>query len=437
MPATGRGNQAGLSAGRRRQSDPNFRRKFGAREMTEEIRIERLGHGGDGIAQGPLYAPRTLPGEVVRGERDGSRFSGLKIVHPSPDRIKPACAHYAACGGCALQHASALFVSNWKRQVVVDALAARGITAEVDTPIVSPPNTRRRATFSARRTKKGALVGFHAPAAAQITPVPTCHVLTPRLLATLPALEKLTSLAASRSSEVRYTVFEGDTGIDLAVTEAKPLTQDIEAALTPFAQAFARITWNGELALCEAAPGIAFGTARVEPPPGAFLQATRDGEAALTEVALTGTAGAKSVVDLFSGCGTFTFPVAVHAAVHAVEGEAPLLDALAKGSRHAQGLKPISTEKRDLFRNPLRPDELARFDAAIIDPPRAGAEAQTEMLAEAQLPKIVMISCNPVTFARDVARLIAVGYQLGKVHVVDQFRWSPHIEVAAILTKDS
>jgi len=403
--------------------------------MSEHV-IERLGHEGDGIAPGPVYAPRALPGERVSGDLEGARLSNLRVLAPSDMRIKPSCPHYNTCGRCSLQHARDDFVADWKRHIVAEALNARGLSADIQGPETSPPQSRRRAALAGRRTKKGAIVGFHGRGSGQITPVPHCQVLAPTLTRALPQLEALVRIAASRNAEVKLHLMAGDTGVDLAVDGAKPLDGPLQAALAPFAAHFARISWNGDVVLQANAPGVTFGTARIVPPPGAFLQATREGQAALATAVTQALSGARAVVDLFAGCGTFTFPLAQTATVHAVEGDRDLTYALDTGLRHTQGLKAITTEVRDLFRNPILAQDLRSFDAAIIDPPRAGAEAQTRELATSDIPQIAMVSCNPVTFARDVEILTKAGYGLGPVQVVDQFRWSPHIELVAGLTKD-
>ncbi|MFN2324037.1 MAG: class I SAM-dependent RNA methyltransferase, partial [Trueperaceae bacterium] len=199
----------------------------------------------------------------------------------------------------------------------------------------------------------------------------------------------------------------------------------------------ARLAWEGEVIVTRHAPEQVFGPARVVPPPGAFLQATDHGEAALLDAAGAILAGATRIVDLFAGCGTFTLPLARHARLHAVEGDAAMLEALDQGWRHAPGLKPVTTEARDLYRRPLLADELARHDSALLDPPRAGAEAQIAQIAAAKLPRLAYISCNPVTFARDAAHLLSHGYEMGAVQVVDQFRWSAHVELIAGFTLKS
>ncbi len=402
------------------------------------LTIERLGHHGDGIAAGPVFVPRALPGEVVEGEVDGDRMAQPKIVTPSPDRVAAPCPHYRSCGGCQLQHASDGFVSTWKIDVVRTALAAQGIEAEVAGIATSPEGSRRRAVLHGRRTKGGVILGFHGRASGTLVAVPDCRVLTPAIMAAFPALEALTALAASRRSEVDLALTDTDSGLDLSVSGALPLTRDTlpEAIALAETHDIARLVWNGEIVAERRVPLLRTGAATVPLPPGAFLQATREGEAALLTAVTEAVGDARRIVDLFAGCGTFALPLSARAEVHAVEGEAALLAALDRGWRSAGGGRRVTTEVRDLFRNPLRPDELDRFDAAVIDPPRAGAAAQTEALAASRLSRIAAVSCNPVTFARDAKTLITAGFRLGRVEVVDQFRWSPHVELAAAFSRD-
>jgi 23S rRNA (uracil1939-C5)-methyltransferase len=399
-----------------------------------EVTIERLGHHGDGIAQGPLYVALTLPGEVVEGAPEGDRIAAPRILKPSSDRVAAPCPHYRSCGGCSLMHASDAFVARWKTEVIETALAAHGLSAPMRQIATSPPRSRRRATLAGRRTKKGALVGFHARRSDTIVPIAECHVLAPALLATLPALEEITRLGGSRSGVLAFALTLSSAGVDLRVTGGKPLDGELRASLPRFAASFLRLTWEDEPVFADAPPVQRFGAASVTPPPGAFLQATAEGEAALLAAVSEATEGAARIADLFAGCGTFALPLASAAHVHAVEGGAALLATLDAGARHAPGLNPVTTEARDLFRRPLAREELSRFDAVVIDPPRAGAEAQTRALAEAQVPRIAAVSCNPVTFARDAALLVAAGYRLNWVQPVDQFRWSPHVELAASLS---
>lgn len=400
------------------------------------LRIERLGHQGDGIAPGPVYAPGTLPGEEITGEIDRGVMAAPKIVTPSSDRVKPPCSHARSCGGCQLQHASDSFLADWKVAVVRQALKAQGLDAPFRPILTSPASTRRRASFSARRTKKGALAGFHMKASDVIISVPGCLLVHPDIAAALPMVEALALLAASRKGELSVLITRSDDGLDVAVTGGKTLDSALSVDLAKIAQTYdlARICWDDEVAIASRPPHQIMGRARVVPPPGAFLQATPEGEAALVAAVREATQGASRIVDLFAGCGTLSLPLAETARVHAVESDAGMIAALDKGFRNAEGLKPVTTAVRDLFRNPLLPDELKRFDAIVIDPPRAGAEAQVAQIAKAGVPRIAHVSCNPVTFARDTAGLVAAGYHLDWVQVVDQFRWSTHVELAAQLS---
>lgn len=404
-----------------------------------KLTIERLGHHGDGITMtdtGPIYAPGCLPGEEVEGDLVKDTLTNVKILQPSTDRVKPPCAHARACGGCLMQHVSDPFVANWKEGIVKGALAGQGLDAPFRPIITSPPRTRRRATIAARKTKGGVLMGFHTRASDTIVPVPGCQLLHPDLIASFPALEMLVKMGGSRTVEVQLTVTRSLAGADVSVTGGKPLDAQMQMDMARLCEAnkIARLTWNGETVALRAAPVQRFGRALVAPPPGAFLQATAEGESALLQAVSLAIGPAKKIVDLFAGSGTFSIPLAERAEVHAVEGEAPMIAALDKGARNADGLKRLTTEARDLFRRPLEPDEFKGVDAVVIDPPRAGAEAQVAALALARVPVIAYVSCNPATFARDAKVLIAAGYRLDWVQVVDQFRWSSHVELAARLS---
>ncbi len=404
--------------------------------MTQEYTILRLGHQGDGIADGPIYAPRTLPGEVVSGILEGSQLTDIRVITPSDQRVKAPCRHYKACGGCQLQHASDPFVADWKVGVVRTALAAQGLEAPMRPIHTSPDHSRRRATIAVRRTKKGTLAGFHGRGSDTITEIPDCHLLDPDLIAGIPVAEALAVLGGSRKGVLAVTLTLSEAGLDVSVSGGKPLDGPFELALAQTTERFAiaRLAWDGEVIAMRAAPVQRFGMAEVVPPPGAFLQATKDGEQALTQAVLEIVAGAKHVADLFAGCGTFSLPLAKTAEVHAVEGEADMTQALDTGWRKATDLKRITTQARDLFRRPLMPDELRPFDAVVLDPPRAGAEAQVAELTQAKPPVIAYVSCNPVSFARDARHLVNAGYTFDWVQVVDQFRWSSHTELAASFT---
>lgn len=395
--------------------------------------IKNLTHNALGRTEDGELVARVLPGEEVEVLENGN----ARIVTPSQDRVSAPCRHFKACGGCAMQHASDSFVADWKASVVTKALAAHDVHIVPERIETSPANSRRRAKFSGKRTKNGAMVGFHARASETIVEISDCKLLVPELLDLIPTLEKLTVAAASRKGEIALTVTASEAGPDIHVQTDKPLTEEIRIEMAAFARDHnvARLVWVDEPIVTMTPPEQRFGAARVVPPPASFLQATREGEAALQAFVQETVGGASSVADLFSGCGTFALPLAKTAEVHAVEGIKDMIAALDRGWREAKGLKLVTTETRDLFRRPLEPDELNRFDAVVLDPPRAGAEAQIEAITRSTVPVIAMVSCSPVTFARDANSLIKAGWSLSRLIVVDQFRWSSHVEIAGAFTR--
>jgi 23S rRNA (uracil1939-C5)-methyltransferase len=396
--------------------------------------IEGLTHLGLGkLDDGRTLLPRVLPGEEVAVAQDGT----VRIVTPSVDRVAAPCRHFKTCGGCAMQHASDDFVAAWKQEIVQRAVSAQGLSPDFRPLVTSPAQSRRRAKFAGQRTKKGVQLGFYAKGSDVIVAVPECQLVTPGLKAAFPALEALIMLAASRKSHVSFTVTETAVGPDIVVETDRELTAQLRVELAGFAQqhGVSRLMWQDEVIVTMQPPVQDFGGVKVVPAPGAFLQATAHGEAALRDAVTEIIGNAAKVVDLFAGCGTFALPLAKTAEVDAYEGEADMIAALDRGWREATGLKRVTAVTRDLFRRPLEPDELAKFDAAVIDPPRAGAEAQIATLAESGIKTIAMVSCNPVTFARDAKALVKAGYTFDWAQVVDQFRWSPHTEVVGSFTR--
>ncbi|MEM9433333.1 MAG: class I SAM-dependent RNA methyltransferase [Pseudomonadota bacterium] len=398
--------------------------------------IEKLTLNGDGLASDGNTYPRVLPGEEIMIGEDGNP----RIVTSSPDRIKAPCAHFKMCGGCSVQHASDTLVADWKMSVIETGLAARGLSTEIRPILTSPAHSRRRAVMHGRRTKKGATIGFYARRSELLVDAPDCVLLDPALLAVMPALKELTILAASRKSEVSFTLNLSDAGdVDVALTTAQSLEpRDIpRLASLAHAHKLARLSWNEEPLVTLVPPRQQFGTAFVTPPPGAFLQATHAGEAALVDAVIQAVGAATQVADLFAGCGTFSLQAAQTAQVSAWEGEDSLTQTLELGWRAAEDLHQVTAHTRDLFRRPVLASELKSFDAIIIDPPRAGAEAQTKEIAGSGVKRVACVSCNPVTFARDAKILTDAGYSIDWLQPIDQFRWSAHVELVAQFTKES
>lgn len=402
--------------------------------------IERIGHRGDGVAayQGkPAYVPYVLPGEQARVSLTGDRGALLDVHTLSRQRQDPVCRHFGTCGGCQLQHWQLAPYLAWKRDQVVAALAARGIETDVAPVMAIGAGTRRRAVVTALGLKNGIALGFLERGSHQIIDIEECPILLPDLAHLLPGIRRLLKPCLPQGAKVKLVLTESLAGADLAIDgaaapdSAKALSRLVSSASDA---GIARLTWNGEPLLQVAAPVQDFGGVAVVPPPGAFLQASRDGEAALWQLVHAGTAGAAHVADLFAGCGTFSLRLARQASVSAIEGDTAALAALAQAARQP-GLKAVIALQRDLFKEPLLADELAEFDAVVFDPPFAGAAAQAEQLAASTVARIVAVSCNPATFARDARLLIDGGYRLQSVTPVDQFIFSPHIELVACFVR--
>ena len=404
------------------------------------LQITSIGDQGDGIASldgRSIFVPYTLPGETVEAEVVGERATEVRRIQDSPDRRLPACSRFGECGGCTLQHLPESGYLAFKHRLVADALQAQGLDARVEPVVPCAQRTRRRAVFAAAATPQGVRVGFNERRSGRIIDLPDCAVLAPELHAAIGPLEALVADIAPSQGHLDIAVTVTAGGLDAAITNApRDLSADRRMALagSAAARAFARVAINGEVVVQHRTPAIRAGSAWLTPPPGGFLQAVESAEIHMVERVKAIVGSARRVVDLFSGSGTFSLPLAATATVHAVESFGPALDALARAAQ-TPGLKPVSVEKRDLFRRPLTAMELARFDAVVLDPPRAGAEAQCAQIAASKVRTVAMVSCNAATFARDAARLCAAGFRLKKVTPVDQFLWSPHIEVVASFTR--
>ncbi|MFK7945357.1 MAG: class I SAM-dependent RNA methyltransferase [Paracoccaceae bacterium] len=406
--------------------------------MVEMLTIESLGAQGDGVTADGVFVPGTLPGELVRANLQGHRADLVAIIDAAPDRQPAACPHFDTCGGCSLQHASDGLLGVWKQDLVRKALAARGISGvDIRTVLSSPPRSRRRVTFAGKRTKKGTLVGFHAAGSDAVIPVSSCTVATAGIMTVVPRLARVVEAGASRKGALRISVTETEAGLDVSIDGGKPVEGGLYGELVAFAATadLARLSWDGETVVTRRPPIIAIGPAEVVPPPGGFLQATEAGQAALIAAAKEATSGARRIADLFAGSGTLTLPLAQSAEIHAVESDAAALEALDIAWRQTAGLRRVGTETRDLYRRPLLPAEFGPFDAVVLDPPRQGARAQCEHLAKADIKQIAAASCNPATFARDARMLLDGGFRLDWIQPIDQFLWSPHVELMAAFSR--
>jgi len=377
--------------------------------------IVRLAARGDGVTESGRFFPLTAPGDGVA--EDGT-------VAPGPHYQVPPCRHFPECGGCQLQHVDDSAYADFLKDRIAAALAAQGIAApDILAPHLSPPRSRRRASLKAA----GGLVGFNAEASHRIVDMRECHILRPELFALVAPLRRLLTGRAGATMTV------ADQGVDLLLEGVSVEGLEATEAMIAFAREnrLARLALDdgyGAQILWEPEPvTVTLSGILVALPVGAFLQATAEGEAALVEAVRAAVAGASVTADLFAGLGTFA--LALPGKVYAAEGARDAVLAV-KGAGRG-----IFADHRDLFRRPLDGAELSRFEAVVLDPPRAGAKEQAPLLACSPVPRIAYVSCNPNTFARDAKLLVEGGYRLLWVKPVGQFRWSTHVELAAAFTK--
>ena len=411
------------------------------RDVVERLTIDHVGHLGDGVAfagSGTLYVPYTLGGETVEvapaAGHHPDRRRLLQVDRASPERIAPICQHFGICGGCAIQHWESERYRAWKRNLVIETLAQAKIACEVHPLIDAHGRGRRRMTLHARLGTHDVLkVGYAAAASHDIVPIDRCPILDPALGGALDAAWAIAEplKPTGKPLDIQFTATDG--GLDVDVRGSGRLAPAMIATLSGVAEQhrLARLTRHGELVLLRNTPVITIGRAQVALPPGSFLQATVAGEEALAKLVSEHCKGAKRIADLFCGVGPFALRLATEARVSAFDSDAGSVAALQKAASTTPRLKPVKAETRDLFRRPLVVQELRDFDAVVFDPPRQGAQAQAQLLAAGKVGAIVAVSCNVATFARDARILIDGGYRIEGVSPVDQFRYSPHVELVA------
>ncbi len=412
--------------------------------MVERLLINRLGHLGDGIADGTdgaIYVPGTLPGETVEVESVAGHSDRRRLLHvdvASSERIAPICQHFGVCGGCAVQHWEMHHYRAWKRDLVIGALRQAGIDAPVAELIDAHGEGRRRAVFHARRGTHDVLeVGFSAARAHHLVAIDQCPILAKSLDGALKAAWAIAETLDPVRKPLDIQATATDVGLDIDVRGSGVLSAPLVSALARVSAKcdLARLTRHGELVAQARTPTLRIGKAIAPLPPAAFLQATAEGEAELARLVLAACTGAARIADLFSGLGPFSLRLAERARVFAADDDEAAIAALKRAAASAPGLKPVQVERRDLFRRPLAAVELKNFDAVVFDPPRQGAEMQARELAASNVPLIVGVSCNAGTFARDVRELVRGGYRVTLVTPVDQFRYSPHVEIVARLER--
>ena len=385
--------------------------------------VVRIAARGDGVTEAGRHLPFAVPGDCLMN--DGS-------VEAGPHRQLPPCRHFPECGGCQLQHADDDAYRGYLTDRIGTALAQHGLVTAIREPHLSPPNSRRRASLKALKAGGRVVIGFNAEKSHRIVDMRECHILRPQLFALVQALRgPLESFLGRGPAEIRMTL--ADQGPDLSLQGIAPEGYEAIERLTGFCveQGLARLSLDHGMGLetfYEPEPvTVTLSGTPVTLPAGAFLQATYDGERALVEAVREATARAARIADLFAGLGTFALALAGQR--FAAEASRDAVLALKRAA------PDCAVEHRDLYRRPLDSEELGRFDAVVLDPPRAGAVDQVRRLAGSTVGRIAYVSCNPATFARDARILADGGYRLGWVRPVGQFRWSTHVELAAAFVR--
>lgn len=410
------------------------------RSMSTRVTIERMGAGGDGIAAtaaGSAYVPFSLPGEVANVALENGRATMMALLEPSPERVAPACRHFEECGGCTLQHWQDSAYQEWKRSLVQDALGGRGLVFKLEPLVTCAPQTRRRTVFAVRTSERGAVLGFNKHQSHELIDISECPITVPEIVSRLDDLRDLVAVLGGGMKPFKLTVTLTASGLDITASGCGAPDAAKRQALTALVikKDFARLSFEGEIIVEPRKPLVHFGKVPVFLPPGGFLQATAEAEEAMCDLVTGHLAKTKKALDLFCGSGTFAFRMAEKSSVHAVENDQGAVAAIDRSIRYVQGLKPVSVERRDLFRRPFLARELAPFNGLVFDPPRAGAEAQAIEIAKSSVSKVAAVSCNPVTLARDLSILVKGGYKIDRVVPIDQFLWSSHVEAVALLSK--
>ena len=432
--------------------------RFAKSIPTIELIIDRIGGKGDGVSEinkipntpseqkQSYFVPGTLPGEHVIARPVSKANEGifgqlLEIIKVSDDRVTAPCLYFGVCGGCSLQHWAPTSYQQWKVARIKSSITKiSSPNTIVDNLVPAKAETRRRADLSVRYLKTKSVLGFYERDSNRIVDIEACSLLDPEIINFSNAFRKVSHLLIQQEESSRISINKLDTGLDVLIfLESEHSLEGLEAIndLThshDLCRVSARIKPSNDIVpiIEKKIPAIRFSEVNVIPPPGAFLQATKEGTRLITEAVISGISGSKTILELFSGCGTLSIPLQYHATVHAVEGDQLAAVALRKATVKAGIDSRLSVEIRDLIKDPFPADKLSEYDAIVFDPPRSGAKKQAEQIAKNGPHTVVAVSCNPNTFARDGEILIKGGYELKKVTPIDQFLWSPHIELVAV-----
>ena len=400
------------------------------------FQVKSLSLKGDGLAdspEGPIYQPFCLPGEEIIISENGS----IDVKQASSDRQKPICQYFTQCGGCRMQHANDGLIANWKLEIAKHHFARAGLHPELHFQ-TAHQSGRRRVSLHVRQIEDRICAGFMQAKSHSLLDIAQCPLLTPALNANAFHFAKQlgeTLLPSFKPFDAHIT--DTQSGLDVDLRGLGKLNEKLRLRLSQAAMqlGLARLSIHGDMISQSRSPSLTIGKAQVILPPGGFLQATQDAEIFMTQQAKQALVGSRKIIDLFCGIGPFALRLADEASIIAADMDPAAIASLDHAIRNTPGLKPIKAEKRDLFRMPYLARELQGLDAAIIDPPRAGAEAQMRELAKSSLKRIFAVGCDAQSFSRDAAILTKAGWNMGPVTVLDQFRYAPHIELMALFTR--
>lgn len=414
--------------------------------LTKQGKVRSLGTKGDGLVEtetGYYHVPFTLPDEevlikIVSDQSDKKYKSAqlYKILKPSPERREPFCPFFSRCGGCIAQHMSEACYTEWKEDHIKNLFAREHIRTHIHPMINAGGDGRRRVTYHVRfKPQPG--IGFMELRSHKLIEITSCPILEKKLEDSPKIAFQLAQVLKLLEKPLDLVFLTSETGLDVDIRGAGKLPERLRLKLSQLCQELnlARISNHGEVIIERVPPVLTMGSIKISPPCGSFVQATRYAEETIAHIIASQLKKTKRVADLFSGCGPFALYIAQSAQVHAVEGEASMITSLDKAVRNNKGLKRVTTEIRDLFRRPLLISELNEFDMVVLDPPRSGASAQCEQIAKSQVPNVIMVSCDETSFTRDAHLLTSGEYQLQEVHLIDQFRYSAHIELVGIFNK--
>ena len=404
--------------------------------------INNQGLGSGKTLLGLVEVPYALPSEIITFQRHEYRRQSnclLKnIEKPSSHRITPECKYFGRCGGCMLQHMDLKTYHNFKLSLVKRALPPE---ARINPIITIPKGTRRRINLQALKKDEQLFLGFYRFHSHQIIDIDSCPAMMSPLSAILIPLKEVLMNILEHRQKAEIFLMHASNGIDmlLELHNLIDIIPEQEQELVDFAKKTGiirlqfRSSKKPKVLFESEKPYILLGDKKVTTDARGFMQASFSSDqilADLVEQYLPQEKGA--LVDLFCGRGTFALPLSKRFRVDGFESDATSLEALGKAAEGA-----IMLYERDLFTNPLSKEELRPYRFAVINPPRAGALEQVKTLARSKCERVIYVSCNPESFARDAGILENGGYKLLEVTPVDQFYWSSHLEVVGVFVSNS